>query len=184
MKKILTEVKQNCEHDQHESTATLRIITYFTALSVNYRSQSEQECTLWKKKCAKKSVSIKATKATHLLVNMKKREKQTNTNKQQRNYHHVKWFNEYNFISLLICRFCRENLNNIKCMFSDLSHSLSCNFISFFGCITFHILLLNINSCNSFIRRAWSKGKKYIKKLKNTFLWKKKSAQQTFDPCL
>ena len=46
-----------------------------------------------------------------------KTEKQTNTSKQQRNYHHVKWFNEYNFISLLICRFCRENLNNIICMF-------------------------------------------------------------------
>lgn len=115
----------------------------------------------------------------------KKREKQTNTSKQQRNYHHVKWFNEYNFISLLICRFCRENLNNIKCMFSDLSHSLSCNFISFFGCITFHILLLNINSCNSFIRRAWSKGKKIHKKVeKHFFMKKKKSAQQTFDPCL
>lgn len=123
----------------------------FAALSVNYRSQSEQECTLWKKKCAKKSVSIKATKATHLLVNMKKNNKikrskevETNTSKQQRNYHHVKWFNEYNFISLLICRFCRENLNiyYIYVFFSDLSHSLSCNFISFFGCITFHILLL------------------------------------------
>lgn len=72
------------------------------------------------------------------------KEVETNTSKQQRNYHHVKWFNEYNFISLLICRFCRENLNiyYIYMFFSDLSHSLSCNFISFFGCITFHILLL------------------------------------------
>ena len=64
--------KTDCEQAKHESTATLRIITYVAALSVNYQSQSEQECALWKKKCAKKSVSIKATKATHLLVNVKK----------------------------------------------------------------------------------------------------------------